>query len=43
MSQGKEFIICAALWVDDKIKRDEQPINMGTGFVVCGRRNLFTY
>lgn len=35
----KEFILCAAIWIDDKIKHENQPENIEIGFVVCGRRH----
>ena len=39
----KEKILCAAIWVDDKIKHEQQPINIETGFVICGRRHNNCY
>lgn len=38
-----EQILCAAIWVNDKIKHEDQPINIEIGFVVCGRRHLNCY
>ena len=35
----KEFIICAANHYDDGKKYDHTPVNIKTGFVVCGRRH----
>jgi hypothetical protein len=34
-----EFIICAAIWIDDGIAHEDQPNNINTGFIVCGRRH----
>lgn len=31
-----EFILCAAIYFDDGIKRSDQPINISSGFVICG-------
>ena len=39
----KEWILCAAIWVDDKIVHDQQPENIETGFVICGRRHNNCY
>lgn len=39
----KEFIICAASYYDDKKKHSVTPINIITGFVVCGRRHKNCY
>jgi len=39
----KEFILCAAIWVNDHIKHNEQPIGIDEGFVVCGRRHHNCY
>lgn len=40
---GEEFILCAAIWVNDGKIHKEQPINIKTGFVVCGRRHNNCY
>ena len=32
-------ILCSAVYVDDGEKYEHQPINIKTGFVVCGRRH----
>ncbi|MGL6120671.1 MAG: hypothetical protein ACRC0V_09220 [Fusobacteriaceae bacterium] len=40
---NKEFIICAAIWVNDKKKHKQQPTNIEIGFVVCGRRHNNCY
>ena len=34
-----ERIICAAIWYNDGKKHIHQPINIETGFVICGRRH----
>lgn len=39
----KEFILCAAIWINDGIYHDEQPVNIETGFVVTGRRHNNCY
>ena len=39
----KEFIICAAIYYDDKQKHEAQPINIETGFVIAGRRHHNCY
>lgn len=35
----KERIICAAIWFDDGVKYDHQPVNINTGFVIAGMRH----
>lgn len=35
----QEYILCAAIWFDDGIKREHEVTNIETGFVVCGRRH----
>ncbi len=35
----KPYILCAAIWCKDNVKYHSQPINVKTGFVVCGRRH----
>jgi len=40
---NKEFILCAAIWIDDKQIHDQQPTNIESGFVVCGRRHNNCY
>ena len=35
----QEIILCAAIHMDDSSPYDEQPINIETGIVVCGRRH----
>ena len=39
----KEFIICAAIYINDGKFHDQQPININKGFVVCGRRHHNCY
>lgn len=39
----KEYIICAAIWFKDELKHEEQPKNINTGIVVCGRRHHNCY
>ena len=34
-----EHILCSAVWLDDGIFHKEQPVNIKTGFIVCGRRH----
>lgn len=36
---NKEFIICAAIWINDGLVHEEQPVNIKTGFVIAGRRH----
>lgn len=38
-----EYIICAAIWFQDNKKYKHQPINIETGFVICGRRHHNCY
>ena len=38
-----EFILCAAIWVNDKQKHEQQPENIEIGFVICGRRHNNCY
>lgn len=39
----REFIICAAIWINDGETYSEQPENIKEGFVVCGRRHNNCY
>lgn len=41
--EEKEFILCAAIWVNDKQEHNQQPENIKIGFVVCGRRHHNCY
>lgn len=36
----KEYILCAAVWYDDKIERPHLPRNIQTGMVVAGWRHF---
>jgi hypothetical protein len=40
---NKEFILCAAIWINDGKKHEQQPENIEIGFVVCGRRHHNCY
>jgi hypothetical protein len=35
----KEYILCAAVWFDNGHKYEHQPINIKSGYVVCGQRH----
>jgi len=39
----KEFILCAAIHFNDGIKRDNQAINIESGFIITGRRHHDCY
>ncbi len=39
----REFILCAAIWINDNQKHEQQPENIETGFVICGRRHNNCY
>ena len=39
----KEFIICAAIYINDKTIHSQQPENITIGFVICGRRHHNCY
>lgn len=41
--EKNEFILCAAIWINDKQKHEQQPDNIENGFVVCGRRHSNCY
>lgn len=41
--KNKEFILCAAIWINDDQTHDQQPINIDVGYVVCGRRHNNCY
>lgn len=43
LSQGKPYIICAAIWFNDGREHIHQPRNIEKGFVVCGRRHHNVY
>jgi len=34
-----EYVICAAIWFNDKKEHLHQPRNIKEGFVICGRRH----
>jgi len=38
-----EFILCAAIWINDNKVHKEQPQNIEIGFVICGRRHHNCY
>jgi len=40
---SKEFILCAAIHIEDGKKYEHQPRNIKTGFVVCGMRHHNCY
>lgn len=39
----REYILCASIRFDDGKKYEDQPKNIETGFVVCGRRHHNCY
>lgn len=39
----REFILCAAIWINDGVLHKQQPINIDIGFVICGRRHSNCY
>ena len=39
----KEYILCAAIWINDKQVHSQQPTNIDIGFVICGRRHNNCY
>lgn len=42
-NSDKEFILCAAVWINDGKVYTEQPVNIKVGYVVCGRRHNNCY
>jgi len=40
---NKEFIICAAIWINDGEEHSHQPVNIKTGYVIAGRRHHNCY
>lgn len=34
-----EKIVCSAIWLDNSTKHNHQPINIESGYVVCGLRH----
>ncbi len=43
IDRQKEFIICAAIWLNDSKIHQEQPSNIKEGFVIAGRRHSDCY
>jgi hypothetical protein len=43
LMKQKEFILSAAIWVNDNQKHEQQPENIEIGFVICGRRHHNCY
>ena len=41
--KNKEFIICAAIWINDNQQHEQQAENIEIGFVICGRRHHNCY
>lgn len=41
--QKPEFILCAAIWINDGVIHEAQPENIESGFVICGRRHHNCY
>jgi len=39
----KEYILCAAIWFDNKVKYPNQPENIETGIVFCGFKHAAIY
>lgn len=39
----REFILSAAIWINDGQKHTQQPANIEIGFVICGRRHNNCY
>ena len=39
----KEYILCAAIYINDGLKHEAQPENIEIGFVICGRRHHNCY
>ena len=39
MKREDEYILCAAIWYNDWVGHIHQPINIESGFVICGRRH----
>lgn len=33
------FIVCAAIWYNDGKVYEDQPLNIDTGYILCGRRH----
>lgn len=43
MQKPQEYILCAAVHIDDGKEHAHQPVNIQTGFVVTGRRHHNCY
>jgi len=41
--EPKEFILSAAIWINDRQIHTQQPKNIEIGFVICGRRHNNCY
>lgn len=41
--ENKEFILCAAIWINDNQYHEGQPENIEIGFVISGRRHHNCY
>ncbi len=41
--EDREFILSAAIWINDKQIHEQQPENIEIGFVICGRRHNNCY
>lgn len=39
MNLKEEYIICSAIHFDDSKEHVHQPVNIKSGYVVCGRRH----
>jgi len=39
----REFILCAAIYINDRQIHKQQPENIDIGFVICGRRHHNCY
>lgn len=40
---GKEFVICSAVWFKNGKSYPDQPLNIQSGYVICGRRHNNCY
>lgn len=43
LMEEKEFILSAAIWINDNQIHEQQPENIKIGFVICGRRHSNCY
>lgn len=39
IAEKQEYLLCAAIWVQDDGVFVHQPVNIKTGYVICGRRH----